>query len=83
MYISNREKNILELLLDQKSGVTINYLSEKLDVSTRTVYRELSSLESTLAQYQIKLDKSAEGYYLRGNQVFIDELKSELTDSLQ
>lgn len=81
MYISNREKNILELLLDQKSGVTINYLSEKLDVSTRTVYRELSSLESTLAQYQIKLDKSAEGYHLRGNQVFIDELKSELTDS--
>lgn len=81
MYISNREKVILNLLLNQKNGVTIDYLSEKLDVSTRTVYRELSSLESTLAQYQIKLDKEAEGYYLLGKQASIDELKIEMNGS--
>lgn len=81
MYISNREKIILTLLLNQKNGVTIDYLSEKLDVSTRTVYRELSSLESTLAQYQIKLERGTEGYYLQGNQVFIAELKNEMSGS--
>lgn len=81
MYISNREKSILNLLLNQKKGVTIDYLSEKLDVSTRTVYRELSSLESTLAQYQIKLQKESEGYHLRGKQDFIDELKQEMEGS--
>lgn len=81
MYVSNREKIILNVLLNQKNGVTIDYLSEKLDVSVRTVYRELSSLESTLAQYQIKLEREAEGYFLIGDQNFIDELKSEMSGS--
>lgn len=81
MYISNREKVILDLLLNQKNGVTIDYLSDKLDVSTRTVYRELSSLESTLAQYQIRMIKESEGYFLSGKQVFMDELKQEMQGS--
>ncbi|MEC6747904.1 transcription antiterminator [Marinilactibacillus sp. XAAS-LB27] len=78
LYISNREKVILELLLNQKNGITINYLASQLDVSTRTVYRELSSIESTLAQYQLKLYRENEGYFIKGNKGFIEELKSEL-----
>lgn len=81
MYISNREKIILDLLMNQKNGVTIDYLSDKLDVSTRTVYRELSSLESTLAQYQIKLRKETAGYYITGNQLAINELEEEMHGS--
>lgn len=81
MYVSNREKVILNVLLNQTSGVTIDYLSEKLEVSTRTVYRELSSLESTLAQYQIKLLRDSNGYRLNGKSVFINELRQEMQGS--
>lgn len=65
------------------NGVTIDYLSEKLDVSTRTVYRELSSLESTLAQYQLKVLRDSDGYHLKGKQVFIDELREEMQGSAE
>lgn len=81
LYISKREKVILDVLLNQNNGVTIDYLSEKLDVSTRTVYRELSSLESTLAQYQLKLIKDSDGYHLKGKQVFVDELREDMQGS--
>ncbi|GEL66000.1 BglG family transcription antiterminator [Marinilactibacillus psychrotolerans] len=78
LYISNREKIILEHLLNQKNGVTIKYLANRLNVSTRTIYREISSLESTLAQYQLRLQKEEDGYYIKGNSKFIEELQSEI-----
>lgn len=78
LYISNREKIILEHLLNQKNGVTIKYLANRLNVSTRTIYREISSLESTLAQYQLKLQKEDDGYFIQGNPKFIEELQAEI-----
>lgn len=81
IYISKREKAILDVLLNQNAGVAIDYLSEKLDVSTRTIYRELSSLESTLAQYQIKLLRDSDGYRLKGNIDSLNELREEIQSS--
>lgn len=81
VYISKREKLILDVLLDQTKGVTLGYLSEKLDVSTRTVYRELSSLESELAHYQLKLERDSDGYRLKGKQGYIDELREEMQEA--
>nr|WP_244244715.1 transcription antiterminator [Marinilactibacillus kalidii] len=72
---------ILALLLNQKNGVTINYLANQLEVSTRTIYREIASLESTIAQYQLKLAKENDGYSIEGNKDSVEELKTELYTS--
>ncbi|WP_313469070.1 HTH domain-containing protein, partial [Carnobacterium sp.] len=80
--ISKREKKILELLLEQKNGVTLDLLTELLHVSNRTIYRELSSLESTLAKYQIKLVREPDkGYHLIGSSVSLHELQENLNHS--
>ena len=82
LYISKREKEIIEVLLEQKNGVTVNYLSDELKVSNRTIYRELSSLESTLAKYQIKLIRESDiGYRLVGKPALFKELQQQLSDS--
>ena len=82
LYISKREKEIIEVLLEQKNGVTVNYLSDELKVSNRTIYRELSSLESTLAKYQIKLIRESDiGYRLVGKPALFKELQQHLSAS--
>ncbi len=79
LYISKREKNIIEILLEQRNGVTLDYLRDELEVSSRTVYREISSLESTLAKYQIKLIRELDtGYRLVGKPDFFSELQKQL-----
>ena len=80
--ISKREKKIIELLLEQKNGVTLDFLTETLHVSNRTIYREVLSLESTLAKYQIKLVREPDkGYRLIGNSVAFQELQESLYHS--
>ncbi|MCA9766398.1 MAG: transcription antiterminator [Carnobacterium sp.] len=82
MNISKREKKIIELLLEQKNGVTLDFLTETLHVSNRTIYREVLSLESTLAKYQIKLVREPDkGYRLIGNSVAFQELQESLYHS--
>lgn len=80
MYFSNRERIIIHYLLEQRKGVTVDLLSEKLDVSNRTIYREMSSLEATLSKINIKLERDKEGYSLEGKRVFFDELEDMLDD---
>lgn len=82
MYLSNREKKLVTILLEQPNGVTIDYLSEKLDVSNRTTYRVISSLESTLAQFQIKLMRESKGYCLVGKEIFLEKLKEQLNSPI-
>ena len=82
MYLSNREKKLVTILLEQPNGVTIDYLSEKLGVSNRTTYRVISSLESTLAQFQIKLVRESQGYCLIGKEMFLEKLKEQLNSPL-
>ena len=80
MYFSAREKRIVEILLHNPLGVQIDYLCEEFKVSKRTIYRELSSLEGTLAQYQMKLIKEkGAGYKLIGNEFLLAELKMKLS----
>lgn len=81
MYFSKREKKIIEILLDQKSGIALEYLSDELNVSKRTIYREMSSLESTLAHHQIKLVRDPEGYRITGSDVLINELRDTVQET--
>ncbi|TES47028.1 BglG family transcription antiterminator [Halalkalibacterium halodurans] len=66
MYISARERNILHQLLQHKDGLTIPKLAQLLDVSTRTIQRDLKGIEDILAEYGLKLNKSSAGLVISG-----------------
>jgi len=78
MDLSNRERVIIRYLLEQRKGVTVDLLSEKIGVSHRTIYREMSRLEATLSQLNIALKRDKEGYSLEGKRIFFDELEEML-----
>ncbi|MFD0897493.1 BglG family transcription antiterminator [Loigolactobacillus binensis] len=79
VYFSNREAEIIFLLLRQDTGLTREDLSKNLNVSRRTIYRELSSLESTLARVQIQLLKQQNRYRLVGEPAALKKLKQQIT----
>ena len=65
VYFTEREKSILNLLLAYPKGVTQKDIQDELDISKRTVYREISHIEESLRQLNLRLDKPRnEGYYL-------------------
>ncbi|MDC3416922.1 BglG family transcription antiterminator [Aquibacillus salsiterrae] len=69
MYISGRERKIIEFLLESKEEVTIKEIADSLEVSTRTVHRDLKSVEDILAKYQLGLNKkSGVGIQLIGDE---------------
>ncbi|MGH2116505.1 helix-turn-helix domain-containing protein [Aerococcus urinaeequi] len=79
VYFTEREKSILNLLLAYPKGVTQKDIQDELDISKRTVYREISHIEESLRQLNLRLDKPRnEGYYLIGS----DEDKVALRDQL-
>ena len=79
VYFTEREKSILNLLLAYPKGVTQKDIQDELDISKRTVYREISHIEESLRQLNLRLNKPRnEGYYLIGS----DEDKAALRDQL-
>lgn len=82
MYFSIREKQLLELLLLNKTGISLDVLARELEVSSRTIYRELAIAEDTLALYQITLSKKlGAGFYLSGEIAELDRLKKDLLNT--
>lgn len=80
--ISKREKRIIDLLLEQKKGVTLNFLTETLHVSNRTIYREIASLEKLFSPYDIKLARvKGKGYLLQGPPAALQQLQENLYNS--
>lgn len=59
MSLSNRHRHILELLMNQMDDITAGEIAAEINVSTRTVHRELSELESILETYGIELRKKS------------------------
>ncbi len=77
MYVSARERNILELLLASQDGITVKGIAEALKVSTRTIHRDLQSIEDILAEYDLMLEKQAGiGVKLAGPEEKITQLQS-------
>ena len=67
------------LLESQHLFVSIQSLAKKLDVSTRTVQREVKMLEDTLAKFGLTLEKKAnEGIRLTGSDEGLKRLKDEI-----
>ncbi|WP_028400125.1 BglG family transcription antiterminator [Ectobacillus panaciterrae] len=69
MYISARERQIIELLINNPKGLTVEVISETIGVSSRTIHRELKNIENTLSSFQLALVKKAgTGVYIEGEE---------------
>ena len=68
MYISAREKMIVEILLDKREELTIKELAEKIEVSPRTIHRDLKSIELLLKRHSLGLvRKTGVGIQITGS----------------
>ncbi len=76
MYISARERKILDFLLDKSDETTVKQLAEELDVSARTVHRDLKGVEEILKEYRLRLmKKSGSGIQVAGDEEGKEKLK--------
>jgi len=55
MYISVREKLIVETLLDKSEVLSIKDLAIEIGVSPRTIHRDLKGIEAHLEEYELQL----------------------------
>jgi mannitol operon transcriptional antiterminator len=79
MNISAREKMIIEALIVEEEEVTIKKLSELIDVSARTIHRDLNKIKDFLGSYHLTLiRKSGVGVQIAG----LDKDKLELKQQL-
>lgn len=81
MFLSTREQQLLKEFMAQDEPVTIDRMMNLLQVSKRTVYRELSNLEDSLAGINASLEKVSRGRF----QVIADQkaqqaIKEALSD---
>ncbi|MCF3944503.1 BglG family transcription antiterminator [Oceanobacillus alkalisoli] len=69
MSITARERKIILFLLQNQGQVTVEDIAKALDVSSRTIHRDLKSIEKILSNHQLELDKKAGvGLQIVGNQ---------------
>ncbi|MCF6410181.1 BglG family transcription antiterminator [Pseudalkalibacillus salsuginis] len=59
MYITARERKILDVLLRTKDEIPIREIADQIGVSSRTIHRDLKGLEPILKSHGIILDKKA------------------------
>ncbi len=59
MYLSGRERRTIELLLSKQEPTTIKTIAKNLEVSERTVHRDLKNMEDVLSQYELRINKRA------------------------
>lgn len=55
MALSNRTKEIIRLILNQKGYITVEELAKRMDLSQRTIYRELTEVASVMKEYGVTL----------------------------
>ncbi|MEE4562663.1 BglG family transcription antiterminator [Paenibacillus polymyxa] len=79
MNITKRQSDIVEYLLGQPHEVTAGEIAEKINVSTRTVHRELGAVECWLAAHEVKLEKkSGIGIYVDADPNQLASLREQL-----
>jgi mannitol operon transcriptional antiterminator len=83
MIVSNRQRRLLELLLKRQGEVTAGEIAEELQISVRTVHREIQELESLLAASGLALvRKSGIGISLQGSEEAVARFKERLGASV-
>lgn len=56
MQMSNRIKEIIEVILNSKGYVTIGEIAKQINVSDRTVYREIPEVTEIMREYGVQLN---------------------------
>jgi mannitol operon transcriptional antiterminator len=80
--VSNRQRRILEVLLNRHGDVTAGQLAQEVRISARTVHRELQELEPLLEDYGMSLlKKSGVGISLEGSGQRLARFQEELRRS--
>ncbi len=79
--ISQRLVKIFQILLNKEEPVSVNEFATTLNVSRRTVFRELEHIDAFLEKYELRLETSVkEGLYLVGDaekrKLFANEIDS-------
>ncbi|WP_042168598.1 BglG family transcription antiterminator [Paenibacillus gorillae] len=68
MIVSNRQRRILEVLLQRKEA-TANEIAEEVQISARTVHRDISEMKGLLSDYGLFLaTKSGKGIAIQGSE---------------
>ncbi|WP_368657938.1 transcription antiterminator [Metabacillus halosaccharovorans] len=77
MIVSARERLIVQLLMEEADQeVTIKELAEQIDVSERTIHRDLKNIESVLDKFNLQLVKRAGiGIKMVGSETSLTELR--------
>jgi mannitol operon transcriptional antiterminator len=79
MNISNRQRQMLELLMNRKDEITAGEMAAEIKVSTRTIHRELLELESILTAYGVTIQKkSGIGVHIKASPQQLEVLKHSL-----
>jgi mannitol operon transcriptional antiterminator len=79
MFITTREKAIIEYMIKTSGLHTAQSISHFLNVSVRTVNRDLKTIEHLLIRFNLKLQKvSGRGFEVEGTNENIFRLMQEL-----
>ncbi|MDN6408699.1 MAG: helix-turn-helix domain-containing protein, partial [Tetragenococcus halophilus] len=79
MYFSNRENQLLKILLENDQGVFAQHLQETLQISKRTLYREISSIEKTIKPQKAQIiNERKNGYRLIGEKETLQAIRQEV-----
>ncbi|MFP8782836.1 BglG family transcription antiterminator [Planococcus plakortidis] len=82
MFVTVREKSIIELVTRMAGKHTVNSLAAYLDVSARTIQRDLKSVEKLLEPFGLLMKRdAADALYLDGNNEKIYRLMQKLAAS--
>src|SRR5690625_1409586 len=69
LYISGRERKIVEALLKARQAITMSELASELEVSSRTIHRDLKHVEEIVSAFDVTLDrKSVSGLEMFGHE---------------
>ena len=80
MEISPRMKQIFQVLLKEKSAISVKALAEQVGVSKRTVQRELEYVNGCLKPYELKfMSKTGVGIWLEGSEEEKERMRRDIS----
>ncbi|WP_066371483.1 BglG family transcription antiterminator [Neobacillus fumarioli] len=80
MYITSREKAIIELIIKTSGKHTAASIAKYLNVSVRTVHRDLNTIEKTLESFGLRLNRNPnQGLMIEGKYEQLFRLMQYLT----
>ena len=74
MILTERQKDILSLLITSEEGISVKELENRLNVSRRTIYREFKELKDVLATDELNLVNKKRKYGVEGNKEALNKL---------